>query len=113
VHEVALAHAVWRQVAAEMGKHLGRRLTALHVVVGALSGADPESLEFALGLLVAGSEWPHAVVHVRGEPVVLVCRGCGRQYPMHQMRLTCPYCGGADVEPVRGTELRLASLEVE
>jgi len=113
VHEVALAHAVWRQVAAEMRKHADRRLTKVHVVVGALSGAAPESLEFALGLLVAESEWPHAAVCVREEPVVLVCRGCGNEYPMHEMRLRCPDCGGADVEPVRGTGLRLESLEVE
>ena len=113
MHEIALAHAVWRQVAAEMEKHADRCLKQVHVVVGALSGADPESLEFALGLLVAGSEWPNASVDVRQEPVVLVCRGCGRTYPMDEMRLTCPACGGADVEPVRGTELRLESLEVE
>lgn len=113
MHEIALAHAVWRQVAAEMEKHSDRRLTQVHVVVGELSGAEPESLEFALGLLVAESEWPHAAVHVRKEPVVLVCRTCGREYPMQEMRLRCPACGGADVEPVRGTQLRLESLEVE
>jgi len=113
VHEVALAHAVWRQVVAEMQKLPDRRLTGVDVAVGALSGADPESLDFAIGLLVAESDWPGAAVHVRKEPVVLVCRGCGREFPMEEFRLVCPDCGGADVEPVRGTELRLESLEVE
>jgi hydrogenase nickel incorporation protein HypA/HybF len=96
-----------------MEKRPGRRLTKVDVVVGALSGADPESLEFALGLLAAESQWPNAEMDVRQEPVVLTCRGCGREYPMDDMCLTCPGCGGADVEPVRGTQLRLESLEVE
>ena len=113
MHEVALAHAVWRQVVSEMEKLPDRRLTRVDVAVGALSGADPESLDFAIGLLVAESDWPHAAVCVRKEPVVLLCRGCGKEYPMDEMRLVCPDCGGSDVEPVRGTELRLESLEVE
>lgn len=113
MHEVSLAHAVWRQVTAEMEKHPGRRLMGVHVAVGALSGAAPELLEFALGLLVAESQWPQAAIDVRDEPVLLVCRGCGHEYPMDEMRLRCPACGSADIEPVRGTELRLESLEVE
>ena len=113
MHEVSLAQAVWRQVAVEMADHAGRRLVAVHVVVGAMSGADPESLEFALGLLAAESDWPDADMDVRQEPVVLVCRGCGHEYEMTEVRLVCPACGGADVEPTRGMELRLESLEVE
>ena len=113
MHEVALAHAVWCQVAREMAGHAGCRLVAVHVVVGVLSGAEPESLEFALGLLIADSEWPDTKVHVRREPVAFVCRDCGHEYEMREMSLTCPGCGSADADPVRGTDLRLESLEVE
>jgi hydrogenase nickel incorporation protein HypA/HybF len=113
VHEVALAHAVWRQVDAEMAHHPGRRLLAAHVVVGAMSGADPESLEFALSLMAGASDWPQAGMCVRREPVTLRCRACGRQYEMTEMSLVCTGCGGADVDPVGGMDLRLESLEVE
>jgi hydrogenase nickel incorporation protein HypA/HybF len=113
VHEVALAQALWRQVVSEMARHEGRRLLALDLVVGAWSGADPESLEFALGLLMADSRWPDARVRLRREPLALVCRACGREFEAEDLNLVCPGCGGLDVDPVRGRELRLESLEIE
>lgn len=113
MHEIALAESVWRQVVAEMKAHSGRRLVAVHLVVGVWSGAEPESLEFALGLLVADSPWPGARACIRREPVALVCRACGREFEMAEMNVACPGCGGVDVDAVRGMDLRLESLEVE
>jgi len=113
VHEVALAQAIWRQVVCEMERRAGRRLLAVDLVVGAWSGADPESLEFALGLVIADSRWPDARVRLRREPLALVCRACGREFEARDVDLVCPGCGGLDVDPVRGRELRLESLEIE
>jgi hydrogenase nickel incorporation protein HypA/HybF len=113
VHEVALANAVGRQVASEMQRHPGRRLVALDLVVGVWSGADPESLEFAVGLVLAESPWPQAKVRTRREPLAMACRGCGGEFEVEDLDLVCPSCGGLDLEAVRGRELRLESLEIE
>jgi len=113
VHEVALAEAVWRQVAAEMGRHEGRRLLAVSLVVGCWSGVDPESLEFALGLLAAEGRWPGAAVHIRTEPLAVTCRACGCEFEPQELDLACPSCGASDVEVVRGRDVRLESLEAE
>ncbi|MBE3070564.1 MAG: hydrogenase maturation nickel metallochaperone HypA [Planctomycetes bacterium] len=113
MHELSLAQSVWRQVEAEMAARPGSAVLALDLVVGAFSGADAESLEFALGLLVADSSWPEARIRIRPEPVVLRCRACGREFEMDGACVACPGCGGDDVEPVRGMDLRLESLEVE
>jgi hydrogenase nickel incorporation protein HypA/HybF len=113
VHEVALANAVWRQVRAEMDRHPESRLVAVNLVAGRWSGADPESLEFALRLLVDDSAWRGAAIRIRSEPLALKCRACGRQFEPEQFDLACPACGGVDVEPIRGRDLYLESLEVE
>jgi len=112
VHELSLAHAIWTQVETEMGR-LGGRLLGLDVVVGAFSGADAESLEFALGLMAGRSDWPGARVHLRTEPLAMACRGCGAEFEVAGTVLACPSCGSMDADPVRGTEVRLESLEVE
>ena len=112
MHEISLAQAIWGQVEAEMAR-LGGRLLALDVAVGAFSGADPETLEFALGLLAGRSDWPDAQVRLRTEPLALACRGCGAEFDVAGMALACPSCGSMDADPVRGTEVRLESLDVE
>jgi len=112
VHELSLAQAVWRQVTREMESHPRSRLAALTVVVGTFSGADPESLQFALRLVAEESAWPTAEVRIRTEPVALKCRACGRAYETETLDLACPACGGYDVEVTGGRDLRLESLEV-
>ena len=112
MHELSLAQAVWRQVTREMESHPRCRLAALTVVVGTFSGADPESLQFALRLVAEESAWPTAEVRIRTEPVALKCRACGRAYETETLDLACPACGGYDVEVTGGRDLRLESLEV-
>jgi hydrogenase nickel incorporation protein HypA/HybF len=112
VHELSLAQAIWRQVVGEMLGRPACRLTGVHIVVGAFSGADPESLEFAMRLVVEESAWPTAEVRIRTEPVALKCRACGRAYETETLDLACPDCGGFDVEVTGGRDLRLESLEV-
>jgi hydrogenase nickel incorporation protein HypA/HybF len=104
---------VWRQVEAELERRPASRLLAAHLVVGRWSGTDPESLEFALGLLRDGSPWPEAAIRIRTEPLGLVCRACGRQFEPEELNLACPGCGSADADVTRGRDVRLESLEVE
>ncbi len=113
MHEVALAEAVWRQVASEMASRPGRRLLAVGLAVGRWSGADPESLEFALRLVAAESEWPEAAVHIRSEPLILKCRACGREFEPEELNLACPGCGIFDAETLRGRDVLLESLELD
>ena len=112
MHELSLAQAIWRQVIGEMERRPEYRLAALSIVVGAFSGADPESLEFAMRLVVEESAWPTAEVRIRTEPVALKCRACGRAYETETLDLACPDCGGFDVEVTGGRDLRLESLEI-
>jgi len=113
VHELSLAQAVWRQVEAEMARRPGARLRGLDLVVGAFSGADPDSLGFAMEVVVAGSAWKGAAVRVRREDLAMRCTACGREFVPDGLDLACPACGSAETDPVRGTEVRLVSLEVE
>ena len=113
MHELSLAQSVWNQVSEEMRRHEGRRLLAVEVAVGALSGVEPESFKFAMGLVLEDSPWPDARVDVSTEPVVLACRKCGKEFPVDGLDFVCPTCGSRDCDAVRGTNLRLCSVEIE
>jgi hydrogenase nickel incorporation protein HypA/HybF len=111
MHEVALAEAIWREVDAAMEGRKGR-VSAIQIVVGAFSGADPESLEFALGLGVKDSTWPKAEIRIRREPLAVRCKPCGREFEPEHLSFRCPACGAQDVAICRGKDLLLESLEV-
>jgi len=111
MHEVALAEAVWRQVDAAMAGQKGR-VSAIQIVVGAFSGADPESLEFALRLAAEDSAWPKADIRIRREPLAVRCKACGREFEPEHLSFRCPACGETDAEICRGKSLLLESLEV-
>jgi len=96
-----------------MGRRPGRSLVAVNLLVGRWSGADPESLEFALGLLVAESEWPEARIRVRTEPLALACRTCGGTFEPPELDLACPACASTDVEVTRGKDVCLESIEID
>ena len=113
MHEVALAQSVWRQVAAEMQRHPDGRLRAVHLRVGRWSGADPESLEFALRLLAGESPWPDTAIRIVTEPLGLRCRACAAEFEPAELNLRCPACGSGDTEVVRGKDLYIDALEVE
>jgi len=113
VHEVALAQAVWRQVADEMDRHKGHSLLSVRLLVGKWSGADPESLEFALQILASESLWPKAAFQIRSEPLGLECRKCGRHFEPEELNLACPGCQSLDVEVVKGKDVYVESLEIE
>lgn len=96
-----------------MQRHKGRCLLAVRLVVGKWSGADPESLEFALRILASDSPWPKAAVEIRTEPLVLACRMCARRFEPEELNLACPHCQSLDVEVVKGKDVLVESLEIE
>jgi hydrogenase nickel incorporation protein HypA/HybF len=96
-----------------MDRRPGRRLVGVSLVVGAFSGADPESLQFAMELVLADSPWPEAGVDLREEPVALACRDCGHEFEPAEFDVRCPACGSTDVDVVRGRDLRLESIQIE
>ena len=96
-----------------MDRHKGSSLLSVRLLVGKWSGADPESLEFALRLLAAESPWPKAAVEIRTEPLGLLCRKCRREFEPEELNLACPYCQSLDVEVAKGKDVYIESLEIE
>jgi hydrogenase nickel incorporation protein HypA/HybF len=113
MHEVVLAEAVWRQVATEMASRPGRKLLGIGLAVGKWSGADPESLQFALKLVAEESPWPEAEVRIRPQELVLSCRACSRRFEPEELNLACPGCGAFDADTVAGRDVLLESLELD
>jgi hydrogenase nickel incorporation protein HypA/HybF len=108
VHELALTESLVDRVA---DRTVGRRVSAVHVRVGLLSGVVPEAMEFCFDVATAGGPLEGATLVVERVPGRIACRGCGTESAADDLVLVCP-CGSADVEVVAGQELMLARVEL-
>ncbi len=110
MHELSIAESV---VGIAEQNARGRRVTAVELRVGHLRQVVPSALEFAFGLVAAGTVVEGAELRMEDVPAAGACRTCGRTTPLPEFPLACTHCGGFDVEVTRGEELSVDSLELE
>lgn len=91
----------------------GRRVLAVTLEIGELSGVVPDAVEFcfeacAQGTLLEGARLIIERVPGRGE-----CGTCGKEVPVRTYFDPCSACGAFGVRVTAGEELRVKELEVE
>jgi hydrogenase nickel incorporation protein HypA/HybF len=108
VHELAITESLVDLVAERAG---GRRVTAVHVRVGALSGVVADAMAFCFDVVAAGTLLDGAALVLDEVPGRIACRACGRETGVADRIRLCP-CGSADVDVVAGEELDVAFVEL-
>ena len=91
----------------------GRKVTAVIVEIGALSGVVPEAVEFsfeacASGTVVEGARLIIDRIAARGR-----CPECGAESAPATYYDPCPACGGYGLEILAGEEMRVKEMEVD
>jgi hydrogenase nickel incorporation protein HypA/HybF len=109
MHELAITQSVVDLVAE---RTTGRRVVAVRVRVGTLSGVVPDSLAFCFDLATAGTALAGARLDIEETPGRVACRTCGSEQELPDALLLCA-CGSADVEVLAGADLRVVSVELE
>lgn len=91
----------------------GRRVLAVTLEIGTLSGVVPEALEFCFEASTNGTLLEGARLDIDRVDAIGFCRGCDRTVPIDSYFDTCPACGASPLEVRSGEELRVKDLEVE
>jgi hydrogenase nickel incorporation protein HypA/HybF len=107
VHELSVSAAV---VDTAVRHAAGRKVTHVHLRVGALRQVVPDSLAFAFVLVAEGTVAEGAELMLEEVPAAGVCRACGEESELRDFPLACAACGSLDVELVRGEELLVDAL---
>ena len=110
MHELSLTRHVVSMVAERAG---ARRVTAVRLRIGRLSGVSAEAVRFAFdvcaqGTCVEGARLLIASPEGRGE-----CPVCGRSFAMESVIETCSSCTMTPLRIVAGEELMIESIEME
>jgi hydrogenase nickel incorporation protein HypA/HybF len=109
MHELAITQSVVDLVA---GRTAGRRVVAVRLRVGALSGFVPAAMELCFDIATAGTPLEGARLDVEQPPGRIMCRTCASEQEVNDGILLCR-CGSADVVVVSGEELSVVSVELE
>ena len=110
MHELSIADAI---VAIACDHAQGRRVTSIDVTIGQLRQVVPDALEFAFGLVAAGTNVEGAALQVEHVTPRVRCARCEIESHVTDFPLACAKCGCVDVDVVGGDELLVESLEIE
>ncbi len=110
MHELSIAQGVveiCEQHAA------GRRVLAVTLAIGALSGVVPEALEFCFEAVTKGTLLENARMEIERVAATGFCGVCQEVFVVQGFIDPCPRCGGFPLEMRSGEEMRVKDLEVE
>ena len=113
MHEMSLADGVL-QVIEDSAKANGfTRVKTVWLEIGALAGVEVEAMRFCFDAVVKDSIADGTrleIIETQGQGWCMVCT---KTVPISQRFDPCPECGGYQVQPTGGLELKVRELEVE
>jgi hydrogenase nickel incorporation protein HypA/HybF len=108
MHELAITQSVVDMV---VERTAGRRVAAVRVRVGDLSGVVPDAMQFCYDVVTAGTDLEGSRLVIERSPGSAHCRDCNSDFTLADLILLCP-CGSANVQLVAGSELEVASVDL-
>lgn len=113
MHELSLAVQLV-QTAEEAARAAdAKRVTAVVVKIGALSGVAEEALRFAFDVATVDTLLAQARLEIHPVSVKVVCPRCGIVELPSLQRFCCPQCDTPTADVRTGREIELESIEVE
>ena len=117
MHEFSLMESVLSRVRESAGENGINRISKVKIVVGQMTMAVPDSLQFAFEALTQAEEallYADAVLEIEERPVRCLCKLCGNSFsPVDVYMFFCPECNSTQLEVTGGRELYLDFYEGE
>lgn len=110
MHEMSITQSVVEICTQNAG---GRRVTAVILEIGDLSGVVPDAIEFCFEACTRDTLLDGARLLIERVQALGRCRDCKAEFALAAYYDPCPSCGGFGVDVLSGEELRVKELEVE
>jgi hydrogenase nickel incorporation protein HypA/HybF len=112
MHELSLAGGILRVLEQTRARDPFERVTHLRLEAGALCGVEMASLRFALQAIAPDTCLEGAHIEIDEPPGSAWCLPCGQNVAITSRLDPCPLCGGYQLQPTGGTELRVVDMQV-
>ena len=113
MHELSIALSLIEMAEQEPAR-AGRRVSAMHLKLGPMSGVVKEALEFSYEIACQGTALEGSQLIIEDVPLKIHCATCNREEIAESIQsLRCPRCGELSGTVIQGRELEVVALELE
>ena len=112
MHEMSLAGGILKVIDDAAAREPFARVQRLTLQAGALAGVEVRALRFALDAIAPGTRLQGADIVIEEPPGQAWCLRCSESVTISARTDPCPRCGGYQLQPTGGTELKVLDLMV-
>lgn len=113
MHEMAIAMALIDEAEKVAREQNARAIPGITVVVGRLSGTDPDALRAVFDLAAEETLAKGAKLEIEMREPSVRCLACGKRSQPKPPFMTCQACGAMEVEVESGRELYIKAMDVD
>ena len=113
MHELSIVANLFEILEEKAREKKAKKITAVKLKVGVLSGVVPEFLTTAFDIYKKDSLADKATLDIEEVPLKLRCKKCHREAVRNDFVFLCSHCGSREMETLEGTELFLEKMEME
>lgn len=113
MHEMSLALSIVEALESRAQKEGAQQVSSVDLLVGRLSGVEPESLRFCFSAASKGTIAEDAVLAIEEREGRGECKECGERFPVSFYYAECPGCGSLRIAIISGEEFRIQSMTIE
>jgi len=113
MHELAIAQALVDQIAKDADVQKAKRVLSVRVMVGTLSGVDPEALRMTFQLAAEETPLRETELVVERVTATVRCADCQAVSTPEPPFIYCAVCKSRNVQIETGRELYIKSAEIE
>ena len=113
MHELSITQSMIDIVLEQGDKAGAKKIKAINLVIGELSGFVEESVRFYFGFLSKDTIAEEAELNFIPVSAQGRCRICHSTFELEDADWNCPRCGVSDIDITAGKELFVESIDIE
>ncbi len=112
MHELSIVMSIIDIATKQMEDAFANEIEEIELEIGALSGVEENSFEFAWKQAVKNTPLQNALRKIHKPQGLATCLDCMIDFSIQQLYDPCPVCGGHFLNIKKGKELKVKSLVV-
>lgn len=109
MHELSIAQNIVDLVLEKLPES-NKKILAVNIKVGEVSGVIPDSLEFCFNIIIKDTKLQGAKLNIERVSATAFCNLCNKTFLIEHFLFTCPSCNGNDIKVLTGTELMVTDI---